>query len=359
MKNIYLFLLGVLILASCSGKKTEVATDSKFCLSDSILHQIKLDTITLKPVLQNFKLIGKVSFNQDKVVKIYPLVSGNVAEVKVSLGDFVKKGQVLAIIRSSEMAGVQNDLTSARSNLAIAEKNFAATADMYKGGIVSEKEYTAAQKELEKAKSELSRSSSVHSIYGSGSQSDYVIKAPVSGFVVDKQITPNMQIRSDNNATLFTLSNLDDVWVLADVYESDIAGIKENQEVEITTVSYPDKIFKGKINKVYDVLDPNNKTLKVQIQLNNAEHLLKPEMFASVLVHQKLTSSMLAVPSSSIIFDKNQNWVLIYHDNCHIETRRISIASANDKYTYVHDGVKAGERVINGLQLLIYTALNQ
>lgn len=355
----YGFILSMLLFVACSGKKTEVATEAKYCMSDSILHQIKLDTVALKPVSADFKLIGKISFNQDKEVKIYPLVSGNVAEVKVSLGDYVKKGQVLAIIKSTEMAGVQNDLILAQSNLAIAEKNFAATADMYKSGIVSEKEYTAAQKEYEKAKSELSRSSSVHSIYGSGAQSDYVIKAPSSGYIVDKQITANMQIRSDNSSAVFTLSDLNDVWVLADVYESDIAGIKENQDVDITTVSYPDKIFKGKINKVYDALDPNNKTLKVQIQLNNADHLLKPEMFASVVVHQKLPQSMLAIPSGSVIFDKNQNWVLVYHDKSHIETRRVTIASSNDKSSYVTDGVKAGEVVINGLQLLIYTALNQ
>ena len=201
MKHIFVVVLTILSLVGCTSKNNNqlVKTSDKFCIPDSLMKQIQLDTVSFQSVVSEHKLIGKISYDQDKVAKIYPMVSGNATEVRVALGDYVKKGQVLAILKSSEVAGVTNDLVSASSNLAVAEKNLAATADMYKSGIASEKEYIAAQKETEKARSELNRVKIVHAIYGSGAQSEYVVKSPISGYVVEKNINPNMQIRPDNN----------------------------------------------------------------------------------------------------------------------------------------------------------------
>jgi cobalt-zinc-cadmium efflux system membrane fusion protein len=166
-------------------------------------------------------------------------------------------------------------------------------------------------------------------------------------------------MRPDNSANLFTISDLRHVWVDANVYESDIAGIRENADVEVTTISYPGKVFKGKINKIYNVLDPDDKTMKIQIQLDNDEFLLKPEMFANVTVHQVVETKMMAIPSASVIFDRNQNWVLVYKNKCDIQIRKIDIASSNSECTYVRSGVKPGERIICNRQVLIYNAITQ
>lgn len=361
MKKLLLILGTISIMIGCSNQPKEpTKAKTAFCIPDSLLNQVKTDTVTYKPATSELKLIGKVTFDQDKVVRIYPLVSGNVTEVKVSLGSYVNKGDILAIIKSSEMASAENDFVSAKSNLAVTQKNFESSSDMYKSGILSEKEFIASQKELDKAKSEMERANTVLSIYGSGAQSDYVVKSPTAGFIVEKFINPNMQIRPDNNQNLFTISNLRNVWVMANVYESNIAAMKENEKVEISTISYPDKRFYGKIDKIYNVLDPDTKTMKVQIKLDNSDYLLKPEMFATVLVQQLVPGgNMLAIPTDAVIFDKNKYWVLVYKDKCNIQTRKLDIVSSNSKYTYVNSGVKRGEKVIVTRQLLIYDAMNQ
>jgi membrane fusion protein, heavy metal efflux system len=361
MKRLLFLTAFLLIIVSCSGHRGKVpgTTELKFCIPDSLTDQIKFDTVKTKQVINELKLIGKVTFDQDKVVRIYPLVSGIVTDVRVTLGSYVKKDQVLAIIKSSEMAAAENDYISARSNLAVTEKNFAADSDLYKSGILSEKEYSASLNEVEKAKSEFRRSNTVLSVYGSGSQSDYVIKAPVAGFVVEKFVNANMQIRPDNSTNLFTISDLRKVWVLANVYESDISSINENEKVEVTTISYPGKKFYGRIDKVYNVLDPDNKTMKVQIQLDNSDYLLKPEMFAAAMVYQITTEKMLAVPASAVVFDRNQYWVMVYRNKCDIETRNLDVVSSNQAETYVRSGVSVGDVVITSRQLLLYDALNQ
>ncbi len=361
MRRIFASVLVLAFATSCFSPKPKEPEKvvPKFCIPDSLMNQIKMDTIELKPVFNELNLIGKVTFDQEKVVRIYPLVSGIVVDVKVTLGAHVEKGQILAVIKSSEMAGAENDLVTARSNLAVADKNFAAASDMNKSGILSDKEFTTAQKELDKARSEFERATTVLSIYGTNTQKDYLVKAPISGFIVEKFINTSMQIRSDNSTNLFTISDLKNVWVLANVYESDIAEVKENDPVEITTISYPDVKYPGKIDKIYNMLDPENKTMKVQIKLNNDDYKLKPEMFAKVIVHQVSNTKMLAIPSDALIFDRNLNWVLIYKDKCNIQTRKIDKVLQNSKYTYVNNGVQAGERVITNRQLLIYSAINQ
>lgn len=358
MKKIIVIIV-ILSAAACSHKKDmSTATGSKFCIPDSIMPEITFDTVSFRPVINEFNLIGKVTYDQDKVVKLYPLVSGNVTDVRVALGDYVEKGQVLAIVKSSEITGAENDIVSAQSDLAVAEKNLEATRDMYKGGIASEKDYLTAQKETDKARSVLNKTKTILSIYG-GNQSDYVVKSPISGFIVEKFVNPNMQIRPDNATNLFTISDLKKIWIIASVFETEIANIKIGENVSITTISYPDRIFSGKIDKIYNVLDPDNKTMKVRIQLENKDILLKPEMFANVRVHQVSDSSMLAVPSNSIVFDRNKYWIIVYKDKCDLIVTQVDIVSSAGSYTYVRSEIKPGEKVITNLQLLIYNAMNQ
>jgi membrane fusion protein, heavy metal efflux system len=349
----------ILLLSGCKSKTQNQTVPDKFCIPDSLMQMIEIDTVKLSKVENEIKLVGKVSVNEEKLVKIFPLVSGIVKEVKVELGDNVRKGQTLAVIKSSEVANIENDLITAQSNLAVAQKNFSAIEEMYKSGITSEKEYIASQKEVLKAESELKRVNNIIDIYGSSDNSEYIVKSPISGYIVEKFITPNMQIRPDNSGNLFSISDLKNVWVLANVYESDIANIEEGENVTITTIPYPDKYFKGNIDKIYNVLDPENKTMKVRIQLDNSENLLKPEMFANVIVHQIKDSSMLAVPAESIVFDRNKYWVINYIDKCTVQIRQVDIITSTRLYSYIRSGLKNGERVIAKNQLLIYNALSQ
>lgn len=350
--------MAFLTICGCTHNKMPVNVGTyKFCIPDSIMPKITFDTVSCQPVINEFNLVGKVSYDQDKVVKLYPMVSGNVLDVKVALGDHVEKGQVLAVIRSTEITGAENDIVSAQSDLMISEKNLAVTQDLYNSKIASQKELIAAQQETQKARSELNKAETILSIYG-GKQSDYIVKSPISGFIVEKYVNPNMQIRPDNTTNLFTISDLKKVWILANVFETEISKIMIGAKVNISTISYPGKIFSGSIDKIYNMLDPDNKTMKIRIQLENNEILLKPEMYANIKVHQVTDSTILAVPASSVVFDRNRYWVVIYQDKCDIHACQVDIAGTTGLYTYVRSGVARGQKVITSFQLLIYNALN-
>jgi len=356
----YFFIFSSLIfLFSCGSKKENTNTERKLCLSDTILKMIETDTVQKEAVYEQIKLSGLVEVDESKMIKVYPLVGGQVIKVSVELGDFVKKGDLLAVLKSAEAAEIEKDIIGDSSRLEVANKNVHVAEDMYKSGLMAEKDFIIAKNEYKRAKAEYERSVELYDIYSLGQHSSYIIRAPMSGFVVAKDVNTGSQLRSDNQSSIFTISNLSNVWVMANVYESDIEKIKIGYPVKIQTIAYPDRVFEGKIDKLYNVIDPSSKVLKVRIVLTNPDYVLKPGMFATVLVRHTADKAMLTIPSSCIIFDHNKNYVMVYKDACHVQTKEVDVLSVLDNQAYISEGISEGDRIITKYQLLVYETFNE
>jgi cobalt-zinc-cadmium efflux system membrane fusion protein len=364
-----IFVLGIIleILLFCSCNTTtskESSAGQNFCIPDSLLKNVTFDTLHSESVISELSLSGKITFNEDDVAKIFPLVSGHVSDVKVSLGDYVEKGTVLAVIRSSDMANYFNDFKSSQSELAIAQKNLEVTGNMRSSGVSSEKDYLVAQNEYQKALAQYNKVKEVLKINGSSfsardsTGSGYVIKAPISGFIAEKNITLGMDIRPDANDNLFTISNLREVWAIANVYETDISKIKVGNIAEITTVSYPDKKFRGKVGRISNILDPETKVMSVKILLQNKDFELKPGMYAKITLTIPENKNMLSVKSSTIIFDDNVSYLLRYRSKCDVSLQKVTIfKSLNDRSFVESDSLKVNDIAIARNGLFIFTAI--
>lgn len=355
--------LAILLVATCalvSCRDRELVTDESqtFVMSDTMLKRIEISTVNMEPVKSQLKLVGKIIADENKLVEVFPLLGGNVAEVNVELGDYVKKGQILAIIRSGEVADYDRELIDAQNDLLVSQKNLHIAEDLFDSKLASEKDVLSARNEVSKNQAELSRLKEIFSIYGIDKKSEYQVRAPISGFLIEKKINRDMQLRSDKSDNIFTIAEINDVWVSANVYESDISRITPKMEAEVRTFSYPDSIFKGHIDKIYNILDPQTRTMKVRIKLNNLGYLLKPEMNATIGLKYNEGINMLAVPSSAVIFDKSKSYIMIFKDKYNIETREVEIYKQGTSVTYISKGLKDGEKVISKNQLLIYDALN-
>jgi membrane fusion protein, heavy metal efflux system len=357
--NILSFIIvSVMVLSGCKTDSKPADDRQRFVISDSLLKTIQFDTIVKCPMVNSLTLTGKVSFNEDKVARIFPMVSGVITDVTAQLGDHVNAGQKLGVIRSGEMAGYGNDLVTSETNLLIAKKNMDASEDMYKSGLLSQKDFITAQQMYKQAQSQLARSKEVLQINGGNTQGAFVVKSPVSGFIVEKQINNDMAIRTDNTNSMFTVSDLKNVWVLANVYESNISQVHLGDDAEVTTLSYPGRVFHGKVDKILNVLDPANKVMKIRVVLPNPDYALKPEMFASVTVVNKSDSEALCVPSGALIFDHSQYFVLVYKSPSDIRVTPVQIISTNADKSYITGNVQVGERLIGSNVVLIYGALN-
>ncbi|HEX9512771.1 MAG TPA: efflux RND transporter periplasmic adaptor subunit [Puia sp.] len=348
-----------LFFQACESQEQKpVADKAKYVIPDTVLHTLKIDTVITSQLMNALTLTGKVGSNEDNVIPVYAMVSGNVQDIKVLLGDYVKAGQVLAIVKSSEMAGYGNDLVNAESNLRIAEKTLEKTKDMYKSGLASMTDSLSAEVAVQQAKSELGRVNKVLKINGGNTQGEFVVRAPISGFIVQKAATNNMTIRGDNSTSLFTISDLKNVWVQANVYESNISLIHLGDNVDVTTLAYPGKVFKGKIDKVMNVLDPASKVMKLRVVLSNPDYALKPEMYASITVNNKENRQCLSVSSHAIIFDHSQYYVLVFNSKSDVKITPVQVINTVGDRTFIAAGVNNGDKVISSQAILIYDALN-
>jgi membrane fusion protein, heavy metal efflux system len=363
MKNLLLSSIALLLgLAACHRADQQATTaQTAYCLSDTLLNSVRVDTAQLRPVVNELKLIGKFTFNEDKVVNVFPLVGGHVLRVSAQLGDYVNKGQVLAVLRSGDIAGIDQDLVAAEANLRIAQKNLDVTADMFKSGLTAERDVANARQEVQKAEGELRRVQQTLKVYGAGSASAlYEVRAPLAGFVVTKNVTEDMEVRADGQLELFTISDLDNIWVMADVYETDIDKVRVGMKATIRTVSYPDLQLPATVDRVFNVLDPESRVMKMRMVLDNRDHRLKPEMFANISVkYNDNVPPMLAVPSNALIFDHSKNFVVVYRDKCQLEARQVQVHKVVNGTTYLAAGLEPGERVLSQSQLLVYQALQQ
>ena len=357
-----LFLIIYFLLYSCHQKKDNTTNDSKkdnFCITDTMQKLISIDTVRMGKIENELNLSGKIQAIPSKNIKIYPLISGIVKNLYVEVGDYVQEGQPLAEIISSEVAEFEKELADAEANLQIAKKNLNVAKDMYEGKLISEKEYITAQKDYEKAEAELKRLQSIFNMYHISSAGVYTLKSPISGYIITKNISTGMQIRADNDAEMMSIADINKLWVIANVYESDMRNIKVGNDAIIQTIAYPDTLFYGKVNKIFEMLDPTTRTLKIVVELDNKNYLLKPEMFATVKIQYTREKYLPYLFTNATIFDDGKYFAVVYHNPCKIELRVLEIEKKTSNKVFIKSGLKEGERVIVKNNLLIYDALIQ
>ena len=348
------------LLSACGGQtEAPQETTRELFLTDSLQNVISVDTVHIHEVADELTLNGRVTFNQEQVARVFPIFGGTVTEVSAEIGDHVRKGDILAVIRSGEVADYEKQKKEAEQQLIIARRNLQSVQDMFASGMASERDVLQARQELSNAEAEEKRITEIFSIYHLAGKSLYIVKAPVSGFIVEKNINKEMQIRSDQNDEMFVISGLENVWVMADVYESDISKVHENAPVRITTLAYPGKEFTGKIAKVYNMLNDESKTMNVRVKLTNENYLLKPGMFTNVSVISRSSDKQLPrIDSHALVFENGKNFVVTVDAAGKLAVKEVEVYRQLSKECYLSSGVQEGDRILNKNVLLVYNALN-
>lgn len=240
----------------------------------------------------------------------------------------------------------------ARNKLKVAQ-------EMYSGKLSTERDVLEARSALEKAQAQTRRINETYKIYNIRGGSTFEVRAPISGFVVEKNINQDMLLRNDRSDNIFDIAQIAEVWALANVNESDINQVHVGMDAAVTTLSYPDKTFSGKVDKIFNVINPETKAMQVRVKLPNPGFLLKPEMRARIrLSYEEPAQQALAVPAKAVIFDQAKTYVMVYHSRTNIETREVEVLREIGDVSYIGSGVRDNDTVITENQLLIYQALN-
>jgi len=354
----WIFLSIAFATNSCKNPPAEVQSKpTNFCLTEDFKKKVGFYEVTTQPIVEKFHLNGSVETNPDRVLNFISLVSGIITNTYFSIGDEIEKGQVLAELRSTELTSMQSEQKSLKSQLQVAAKQLQSTKSMFENGISSEKDLLEAQSELDVLQSELERVTNNLNLFSpSEEQGIFQIKSPVSGIITDKRIAEGTQISAEGDP-LFTISNLDEIWVMANVYASNIRNIDKGMTAEILTHSYPGLILNGTVSVISQVLDMESKVLKARIVLKNPELKLKPGMLVDVYLEKDSTGITEAVPIGNLIFDSNQYFALVYRNDCSIEIRNIDVLSKNGLLAYIKSGITAGDQILSTNNLLVYEQL--
>lgn len=351
--------LASLSIASCKKEVENPETNTSFALSDAMLKTTTTAAAETQPVKNELSFYGKITADNNKMIDVYPLVGGNVVKVNVELGDYVRKGQVLATIKSTDIADFEKQSIDAKNDLLVAKNKLKVAQELFDGKLNSESDVFEAKSEVNKAQSQLGKIQETYKIYNIKAGSIYEVTAPISGFIIQKSINQDMLLRNDRSENIFDIAEISEVWALANINEIDINKVKLGIDANVTTLSYPDKIFKGKVDKIFNVIDPETKAMQARIKLQNPDFMLKPDMNANIKLSYSEGKSMIAIPSKAIVFDKSKNFVMIFKDRNNIETREVEVYSQVGDVTYISSGLKENEKVITNNQLFIYRALNE
>lgn len=354
----YLYFLAItgMMAQSCTTNNTTVKED-KFEVTDSLISKLLIDTVQSPNNRMDLNFSAKITANDDLQAAIYPMVSGVVGAVNIKIGDKVNKGQVLATVSSAEMAGFDKEVISADAELKIAERSLKQAEELFKSGLSSAKELEEVKNDLIIKKAELQRAKTTLKLNGGNAKGNYNLISPISGFVIEKNVNSYMQLRPDNEDALFKVADLSNVWAVINIYESEFAMLKEGDEVEVSVLSYPEKPYKGKIERIYNTIDNESRVINARVSIANKDLSLKPGMMATVKVAAKSDINLPSINPKAVIFDENKNYVLVLDAKEKIRVQEIEIGRKTSNRTYVSKGLNAGDKVVASKQVFLFESL--
>jgi cobalt-zinc-cadmium efflux system membrane fusion protein len=309
---------------------------------------------------------GRVTFDDLRVSHVFSPVTGRVVKIDAQLGERVKMGAALATIDSPDVGVASADLDKARADLSAAEHEYHRQKELFDSQIAAQKELEAAEDNFLKAKAESERATQKARMFRTGSidkvTQNYVLRSLIDGEVVARNINPGVEVQGQysggNGVELFTIGELDTVWVIADIYEMDLARVHSGQKVSVKVISYPDRTFEGVVDWVSGTLDPSTRTARARCTIPNPDRLLKPEMYASTAVEVE-GHKALAVPKRAVLRLADQSVVFVElgknADGRERFERRIVMVSDDETGDLVPvvRGLDAGEKVVVDGALLL------
>jgi cobalt-zinc-cadmium efflux system membrane fusion protein len=301
---------------------------------------------------------GSVVPDISRTVPAISLASGRVVEIRARLGDRVQKGQLLMRVQSADIAQAYSDYRKAQADSTLTDTQYERAKELYQHGAVALNDLQVAQDAAQKSKVDLETAAEHLRVLGSPLDHPSAIvdvRAPISGVITDQQVTNASGVQSLSSANPFTISDLSNIWILCDVYENDLANVRLGETADIAVSAYPGRTFNGRISNIGAILDPNIRTAKVRIELQNPG-LMRPGMFVTATFHGSKTEKHAAVPASAILHLHDRDWVYVPTSGSGGHNfRRVEVKAAAmlpNKMQEILSGLSPGQQVVtNALEL--------
>jgi cobalt-zinc-cadmium efflux system membrane fusion protein len=345
-----------LVLPACSGDPKAAPTKEEVSIDPNVFEAdhpelFKTAKVISRQVPTVLSANGSVAPDVNRTIHVTSLGGGRVVELKVRLGNAVKKGQVLLVISSPDLAGAFSDYQKAIADERLSKKALDRAQLLYDKGAIAEKDLQTGQDTEEKALVDVRTTEQHVRVLGGDPahpSAQIELKAPVSGTIVEQNIAGFEGIKSlDNSPNLFTIADLSQVWVVCDVFENDLSDVHLGDSAQIRLNAFPDRNYKGIVADISRVLDPSTRTAKVRIVLANSDGALKPGMFAVATFHSRRVRPALVVPGTAVMRLHDKDWVFRQEGQNRFRRVEVQVAGASqDGMQEVRSGVKPDDQLV-------------
>ena len=351
-------------MTSYSAKESKNAEPELFTVPPEQMSHVQVVTVEPTKLSRVLRLTGAVAYNAFNTTPVITQVGGPVSRILVVPGERVKLGQPLLDVSSPDYSLLFATYLKARDSFRVTDRNYVRAQDLYAHQAIAERDLLQAESDRNQAQADLNASLLGLKILGipkpedlekAPSSSEIPLLAPIGGEIVERDVAPG-QLLQAGTTQAFVISNMTTVWVLANIYQGDLANVKVGNEVTVQTDSYPDK-FHGKISFLSPALDPNTRTLQARIVVDNPGEKLKNNMYVTATVNAGVEQNAIAVPDASVLRnDENQPFVYVAIGSNQFARRAVDIGQSQAGKTQILKGLSAGDKVVGDGSLFLQFA---
>jgi membrane fusion protein, heavy metal efflux system len=315
--------------------------------------QFTLATASNYAAASMLQVTGTVTPDISRTIPVISIASGRVVEVHARIGDYVKKGQLLMDVQSSDVSGAFGAYLKAVNDERLAKVQVDRAKLLFEKGAVPQSQVETTQDAEDDAKASLTAAEEQLRILGVDKDhpaATVKVYAPASGYIIAQNVTAAAAagVTYAGSANAFTIADLSHVWILCDVYENDLQSVHLGQKADVRLTAYPDRVLTGAISDIGAVLDPQIRTAKVRIQVDNPGTLMRVGMFATATIHGKTQQIRAQVPATAVLHLHDRDWVYVPSGDA--KFRRVSVQGGDmlpGNMQEIRSGLNAGQQVVS------------
>jgi cobalt-zinc-cadmium efflux system membrane fusion protein len=351
-------------MTSFSSQGAKSTTPTLFSIPQDQMSHVQVVTVAPSKLTRTLRLTGSVEYNAFKTTPVISQVGGPVSRILVLPGEQVKEGQTMLEVSSPDYSQLLDTYLKAADAFRLADRNYTRAQDLYQHQAIAERDLQQAESDRYQAQADLNAAEQGLKILGIKNPQDLAkgpvsaqipVLAPISGEVVERMVSPGQVIQAGSTQA-FTISDMSTVWVLANVYQTDLAFVHVGDDVAVQTDAYPDT-FHGKISYVSPELDPTTRTLQARVVVDNKGEKLKRAMYCTVMVTAGTVSNAIAVPDAAVLRDdENQPFVYVVSGANQFSRRTVTIGESTNSQTQILSGLSVGDKVVGNGSLFLQFA---
>lgn len=356
MKTLFAMALAAILLAGCGKPAADAPAADPTISDDRIsfpenggkLTGVRSIPVEMQPVPLT-RLNGRLTWNEDRTVRVYTPFTGRVERILVQAGQTVTRGQALAVIASPDFGQAQADARRAESDHALAEKNLQRMRELEQHGVAPRKDLQTAEADAARTRAEFERSRKRLAMYGAtgaGVDQTYTLASPIAGTVVERNINPGQELRPDQvNPPLFVVTDPATLWAQFDANERDLAHLRPGKTIAVRSPAWREEEFTARIETMSDFLDPATRAIKIRARLDNSSRKLKGEMFVTADIDADGAKELL-VPAKAVYFQNEKNFLFIDEGNGRYLRRQVQTGDVRQNLVEILAGLNEGDKVV-------------